>query len=262
MATTTSHNKAAKRGNALEVERLSVRFGTATVLDALSFDVPCGTSIAIIGPNGSGKTVLFKALIGALPHEGEIRWGDGVRLGYAPQKLDIERDLPITGSDLLHAKARVARASDDETAQALALVGLARDMSALPIGALSGGQFQRLLVAVALVGRPTILLLDEPTAGVDEAGQDTLNELIDRLREAQGMTTLLISHDLSVVYRHASNVLCLSHGHVCFGPPRTVLTPEMRRDRRPALGQATARARRLPSREGARIRRACSRRPP
>ncbi|MEO8548862.1 MAG: metal ABC transporter ATP-binding protein [Kofleriaceae bacterium] len=212
--------------NALEVERLTVRFGDTTVLDQLSFAVPVGTSLAVIGPNGAGKTVLFKALIGALPHEGNIRWSAGTKLGYVPQNLDIERDLPLRGEDLLHAKAMVAGAASTDAVRALADVELARGVAALPIGALSGGQFQRLLVAVALVGAPTVLLLDEPTAGVDGPGQAALNVLIERLCGERGMTTLVISHDLSVVYRHANAVFCLGHGRTYFGSPQTVLTPE------------------------------------
>jgi ABC-type Mn2+/Zn2+ transport system ATPase subunit len=91
------------------------------------------------------------------------------------------------------------------------------------IGSLSGGQFQRLLVAFALVGRPNVLLLDEPTAGVDGAGQEHLNEVVHRLEAERGMTVLLISHDLSVVYRYASTVICLGHGTAAIGPPSQVL---------------------------------------
>jgi zinc transport system ATP-binding protein len=211
--------------NALEVERLTVRFGKTTVLDGVSFEVRRATSLAIIGPNGAGKTVLFKALIGAVPHEGAIRWAEGTRLGYVPQKLDIERDLPVTGTDFLRAKAAVSSARPGEIAQATQAVGFGAELCAKPIGALSGGQFQRLLVAAALLGRPTTLLLDEPTAGVDEPGQQTLYERLDRLRDEQGMTTLLISHDLSIVYGHATNVLCLTRPTACFGPPKSVLTP-------------------------------------
>ena len=214
-----------KESDSLEVEHLSVRFGKTVVLDDLSFAVPRATSLAIIGPNGSGKTVLFKALIGALPYQGHVRWADRTRLGYVPQKLDIERDLPITGDDFLRAKAAVSKASPGDVSHARTIVGFPADLSRRPIGALSGGQFQRLLVAVALLGRPTVLLLDEPTAGVDDPGQQTLNETIDRLRDDEGMTTLLISHDISVVYAHATNVLCLGRGHRCFGAPKTVLTP-------------------------------------
>ena len=91
--------------NMLEVERVNVRFGATRVLTDLSFAVPQGAGIAVVGPNGSGKTVLFRALIGAIPYEGSIRWAPGTRIGYVPQKLDLERDLPITGRDLLRARA-------------------------------------------------------------------------------------------------------------------------------------------------------------
>jgi zinc transport system ATP-binding protein len=214
-------------GNALEVERLSVRFGTITVLGALSFQVPSGTSLAIIGPNGAGKTVLLKALIGTLPHEGQVRWAPGTRLGYVPQKLDIERDLPVTGDDFLHAKAVVTGASPMEVTRAIEAVGFPAALSAKSIGALSGGEFQRLLVAAALLGEPSVLMLDEPTAGVDGPGQERMNETLERLRRERALTILLISHDLSVVYHYATNVLCLAHSSTCFGPPTRVLTPAM-----------------------------------
>jgi len=212
---------------ALEVVNLSVGFDRINVLEGLSFEVAHGSALAIIGPNGAGKSVLAKALIGALPYAGTIRWEANTKLGYVPQKLDIERDLPITGSDFLRAKAAVVRASQVDIANALGLVGLKVESVGKPIGALSGGQFQRLLVAAALVGHPTTLLLDEPTAGVDEPGQDTLNETTEHLRKERGLTILFISHDLSVVYQHATNVLCLSRGHTCFGAPKTILTPEL-----------------------------------
>lgn len=141
-----------------------------------------------------------------------------------PQKLDIERDLPITGRDLLLAKGTVTKAREDVT-EALLRVGL-QEAAHRPIGALSGGQFQRLLVAMALVGQPSVLLLDEPTAGVDEPGQEKLNELVRRIQEEMGLTVLLISHDLSVVYRYATNVLCLTRERPWFGAPRQILTPE------------------------------------
>jgi len=215
------------RSPALAVVNLSVGFDRINVIERLSFAVPHATALAIIGPNGAGKSVLAKALIGALPYTGTIQWEAHTKLGYVPQKLDIERDLPITGRDFLRAKAAVVRASQVDITDALGLVGLTLESVALPLGALSGGQFQRLLVAAALIGHPTALLLDEPTAGVDEPGQDTLNETTERLRKDRGLTILFISHDLSVVYQHATNVLCLSRGHTCFGAPKTILTPEL-----------------------------------
>jgi zinc transport system ATP-binding protein len=213
--------------NALEVEDLTVRLGARDVLRNLSFSVPQGCSLAIIGPNGSGKTVLLRTLVGALPYDGAVRWARGTALGYVPQKLDIERDLPLSGRDFLRAKAALAGASSEEMRQALAAVGLSEEVLPKPIGTLSGGQFQRLLVAFALVGRPTALLLDEPAAGVDAPGQAQLTDVIHGLQATKGLTVLLVSHDLSVVYRDVDYVLCLGRGRAWFGPPRTALTPDV-----------------------------------
>lgn len=211
--------------NALEVHGLSVQFGDTKVLSGLSFSVPKGSSLAIIGPNGAGKTVLFRALIGALRFDGEVLWAPETRIGYVPQKLDLERDVPITGVDFLRARAVVAKKKMTDVNRILGLVGVPQKIAQGPVGTMSGGQFQRLLIAFALVGDPNVLLLDEPTAGVDEPGQERLNELMHRLQEEQGLTILFISHELSVVYRYATNVLCLGRINTCFGSPRIVLTP-------------------------------------
>jgi len=212
---------------ALNVENLSIGFDNIPVIERLTFEVAHGSALAIIGPNGAGKSVLAKTLIGVLPYKGNIRWEGNTKIGYVPQKLDIERDLPITGADFLRAKAAVLRASLGEVKDVLGLVGLKPESANKPIGALSGGQFQRLLVAAALIGHPTVLLLDEPTSGVDEPGQESLNHTIERLRDERDLTILFISHDLSVVYQYATNVLCLSRGQACFGVPRTILTPQL-----------------------------------
>jgi zinc transport system ATP-binding protein len=212
--------------NALEVKDLAVRLGGTEVLRGVTFSLPRARCLAIIGPNGAGKTVLLRALIGALPHTGTVAWGADTVLGYVPQKLDIERDLPLNGRDFLGARAALAGSSRALQAEALSSVGLAEEALSTPIGNMSGGQFQRLLIAFALLGRPNVLLLDEPAAGIDAPGQAQLNEVLHTLQDTRAMTVLLVSHDLSVVYSQADYVLCLGQHGMCFGPPRTALTAE------------------------------------
>jgi zinc transport system ATP-binding protein len=213
--------------NRLVVESLGVSFGKTQVLQDLSFAVPEGASMAVIGPNGSGKTALFKALIGSLPASGTVSWAEGTRIGYVPQRLDLERDLPLSGRDFLNAKATLAGASASDVKRASQLVNLGRDVASRPIGSLSGGQFQRLLLAFALVGHPNVLLFDEPTTGIDEPGEELLYATVERLQQEEHLTLIFISHELSLVYRMAGLVLCLGRRGVhCFGPPRQILTPE------------------------------------
>jgi zinc transport system ATP-binding protein len=211
--------------NVLEVIGLTVELGGVAVIRDLNLAVRSGDSLAIIGPSGAGKTVLFRALIGAVAYRGTVRWAPDARIGYVPQKLDIERDLPLTGLDLLRAKAHVGGAGRDDVRRALGLVNLTDEMAGHPIGTLSGGQFQRLLLACAFVGRPSVLLFDEPTAGVDEPGEEMLYETIHRTQREQGLTLLLISHELNLVYRYATTVLCLGRGRAWLGAPTEVLTP-------------------------------------
>jgi zinc transport system ATP-binding protein len=212
--------------NVLEVQDLAVRLGGTDVVRGVTFDLPRASCLAIIGPNGAGKTVLLRALIGALPHGGRISWAADTVLGYVPQKLDIDRDLPLNGRDFLRAKAALTGSAGTMQAEALRSVGLAEEVLSTPIGNMSGGQFQRLLIAFALLGRPNVLLLDEPAAGIDAPGQAQLNEVLHGLQDSRAMTVILVSHDLSVVYRHANYVLCLGRQGACFGPPRSALTPE------------------------------------
>ena len=214
----------------LEVRSLSVSFGRGTVLRDLSFQLERGSVLAVIGPNGAGKTVLFKALVGMVRHAGLVSWAPGTRIGYVPQKLGVERDLPLTSLDLLQSKADVVGAPIDAIESALSMVGLGAAEARQAIGDLSGGQFQRLLLAAALIGDPSVLLLDEVTSGVDEAGQERAFALLDRLVAERQRTVLLISHELNVVYGHATHVLCLARAKAWFGPPREVLTTETLRE--------------------------------
>ena len=212
----------------LQVDSLSARFGATEVLKNISFSVQRGSSLAIIGPNGAGKSALLRALLGSIPHEGVVRWAAAARIGYVPQKLDLERDLPMTGNDLLRARRALSGETQISIDRAVEFVGLSARTADQLIGTYSGGQFQRLLVAFALLGEPNVVMLDEPTAGVDEPGQEQLNELLQRVRHDRKLTVLFISHDLSVVSRAADCVLCLGHHHQVFlGQPVEILTPKI-----------------------------------
>jgi zinc transport system ATP-binding protein len=211
----------------LSVTDLTVAFGTHTIIDGLTFRVNQGDGVAIIGPNGAGKTVLLRALLHLIPHRGELRWGKGARLGYVPQKIVADRQLPLSASDFLLAKVRFLKLPTDELAHVSEELGLTTQLLNTNIGTLSGGQFQKVLIAFALLGRPNVLLFDEPTASLDELTEERIYELLHSLQQNKGMTILLVSHDLSVVYRYANLVLCLSKGKTCMGPPREILTPAM-----------------------------------
>ena len=209
----------------LEVKNLRVTVQDQTILENVSFSIEKGETLAVIGPNGSGKTTLFRAILGARPFEGEIIKEKGIRIGYVPQKVDLERDIPITVEEFLTLRNHPGKDQDHSPKNVLKLVGLAPDYLNKKIGELSSGELQRIFIAWAIIGHPELLLFDEPTASVDIAGQGTVYELLHKLQDEQNLALILISHDLSVVYRYANKVLCLNKGQVCFGPPAEVLTP-------------------------------------
>ena len=214
----------------LAVQNLSVTLDGVRVLVDVSFRVRRGEALAVIGPNGAGKTVLFRALLGLLPYEGLIQWHSGTRIGYVPQRFSVERSAPITALEffLLNSPKfwRPEESFVSKVISEITLMGLDRDVLRKRLGELSGGQTQRLLIAWALLQQPDVLLLDEPTAGVDASFEDTIYSLIHRVQIERQKTILLISHDLSVVYTYAQNVLCLNKSIVCQGPPIEVLNPQ------------------------------------
>jgi zinc transport system ATP-binding protein len=211
----------------LSVKNLSVTFDDKPVIHHLDFELEKGESLAIIGPNGSGKTVLLRALMGSVPFSGKIAWQPNVRIGYVPQKIDADRHLPITIQNLLSAKAHTLGLPSSEITWAIRSAGLTEKIQQTSVGHLSGGQFQRALIAFALLGHPDVMLLDEPTASIDEPGEYQIYELIHELQDEIGMTAVLVSHDLSFVYRYAAKVLCLNKTNVCFGAPQEALTPQV-----------------------------------
>jgi zinc transport system ATP-binding protein len=210
----------------LTVRNLTVSFGERTVIHDLGFEVARGENLAIIGPNGTGKTVLLRALLDQLPYHGEVHWDPNARLGYVPQSIAADRNLPLKVRDFVGAKARILKLPTKAIPEVASIVNLGPELLDTRIGILSGGQFQKVLITFALLGDPNVLLVDEPTASLDELAQEHIYELLERLRRERNMTVLLVSHDLSVVYQYATRVLCLGGGTHCCGAPREVLTPE------------------------------------
>lgn len=205
---------------------LSVRHGDATVLSRVDFDIAPGEIVTIVGPNGSGKSTLIRALIGLEPAaEGAVTRRDGLSIGYVPQKLHIDASLPMTVRRFLSLPNRVG---DAEAEAALARTGVP-GLGGRQITGLSGGQFQRVLLARALLVRPQILILDEPTQGLDQPGTAAFYRLIEQVRTETGAAVLMVSHDLHVVMAASDRVICLN-GHVCCaGTPKVVSeAPEYR----------------------------------
>ncbi|HZP92442.1 MAG TPA: metal ABC transporter ATP-binding protein [Burkholderiales bacterium] len=208
---------------------VSVVLGGELIVRGVSFALHRGEITTIVGPNGSGKTTLFRALLGLVPFEGEIRWQAGISVGYVPQRFSIAPSTPITATEFFLLKSKrfwlPERAFLDHLDHELGLVGLRRDVLHRPLGRLSSGELQRLLVAWAMLNHPDVLLFDEPTAAVDIGFTETIYAIMRRLTEERGTAILLISHDLNVVFRYAENVLCVNRQLLCQGPPTEVLTP-------------------------------------
>jgi zinc transport system ATP-binding protein len=212
--------------NVLEVKNLIVKFDNEKVINNLSFKINKGEFLTIVGPNGSGKTVLLRSLLGLISqYEGEINWDKKVKIGYLPQSLTHlkVKDMPLTVKEFLCLK----NINDDKIAELLKLVGLNNDILKKLIGNLSGGQFQRMLMVWALANEPNVLLFDEPTTGVDMGGEKTIYDLLYKIWEEKKITIILITHDLNIVYKYSTDVLCVSKNNICHSSPKEVLLPEM-----------------------------------
>lgn len=208
-----------------EVENLKIAFDGAVVIDGLSFSVRKGEVLTILGPNGAGKSVLLKALLGLVPHEGKITWHSKPRIGYLPQGMNqlSVKDFPLSVADFFALK----KVDRDQVMEHLALVGLNKSVLVKKAGHLSGGEFQRLLIAWVLVTKPDVVFFDEPMTGVDIGGGQTIYSLLHRIWEKEELTILHVTHDLGIVHGHSTHVLCLSKvGHICYGVPSEILTPE------------------------------------
>ncbi len=210
----------------LSADHISVRFAGAEALQDVTMRLDPGEIVTIVGPNGSGKSTLIRALLGIVPvSEGRVQRMAGLRIGYVPQRLMLDRSLPITVRRFLSLPVRV---SDAAATAALARVGLPGLEGAQMVG-LSGGQMQRVLLARALLANPQVLVLDEPTQGLDQPGEASFYRLIEEVRKETGAAVLMVSHDLHVVMAASDRVICLN-GHVCCqGTPHVVSSaPEYR----------------------------------
>ncbi len=207
----------------LEVKNLKVKLGGKSVLEDLNFEVYRGEVLVILGPNGAGKTTLLKSLIGRVPYEGKINWYvDDVNY-LPPQELFERRNLPpLSVREFFHLK----QTTEGEIYDILDEVGLDSSILDKGFGNLSTGQFQRMSIAWALIDDPSVLLFDEPTAGIDLGGQDTIYSLLHKIWKERDLTILLVTHDLNIVWEHANDILCLNQKKLCSGKPEKVLTPE------------------------------------
>ena len=210
----------------ISTRNMDIALNGRVVLENVNVDIAPGEIVTIVGPNGSGKSTLLRALIGALPPaRGSVTRMHGLRIGYVPQKLAIDSALPMSVRRFLSLPRRI---SNDAAAKALARAGVP-DLGPRQMADLSGGQFQRVLLARALLERPQILLLDEATQGLDQPGSAAFYRQIEEVRRDLGCAVVMVSHDLHVVMAASDRVLCIN-GHVCCeGTPDIVASaPEYR----------------------------------
>ena len=212
---------------------VSVAFGDITVLENITLEINKGDYVGIIGPNGSGKTTLVKAMLGILkPTQGNIflfgenisNFRDWKKVSYVSQKpgSDLISNFPITALEVV----MMEDVSKQDAFRALEMVEM-RDRSSSLLSQLSGGQQQRVFIARALVKRPLLLVLDEPTAGVDQQSQEDFYKLLKNLNQKHDITLILVSHDIDVVSHEVTHLLCVNKTIVCHGRPKEIINKEL-----------------------------------
>ncbi len=215
----------------VQLEHFTVRRGRDVLVEDVSLSLCCGQLTALIGSNGAGKTTLIRALLGEIPYQGRLSYLDHEgkpmrrpRIGYVPQQLDFDRSIPMTVTDfLLAARTRtpvwLARpASAARQVQALLNQMDVGELGGRKLGELSGGELQRVLLALALDPMPDLLILDEPVSGVDIRGLDMFYQRLDELRQAHHLTILLVTHDMAMVRRYADQVALIRRRLLALGP--------------------------------------------
>lgn len=225
---------------AIKIENLSVELNNVKILENISAFVPRGLCTAFVGPNGAGKSTLVKALLGYVPYQGKISFGQpdntfserSPRWGYVPQKIQFDRDMPLTVMEFLAASLTkrplfcgIAAKQKTQIYNMLESVECPH-LVKRQLGKLSGGEMQRILLAQALLQSPEIVLLDEPAAGIDFQGDRLCCGLLEKFRKERNFTQIMISHDLATVAAHAAHVICINHRLIAAGHPAEVLTSE------------------------------------
>ena len=234
-------------GYVVELEGVTVAYGAVLAIEDVTFRVKRGQFVGVIGPNGSGKSTLLRVILGlAKPIRGSVRvfgkpreqlGGDVHRIGYVPQLSTLDRSFPVRAGDVvlmgrygrIGLVRRPSRADRQAAQRALEQVGMA-EFAGRQIGRLSGGQQQRVLVARALASQPELLLLDEPTAGIDPTTTESLYDLINKLNKDLALTIILVSHDLNVVSKYVDTVACMNRRMATHGRPCEVMGAELLKD--------------------------------
>lgn len=203
----------------ISLEKVSVSFGARRVLSDVSLTLQPGKILTLLGPNGAGKSTLVRVVLGLIqPDQGTLLRPSQLRIGYVPQKIHLDATLPLTVERFMLLRGGV-KCSD--ILPALKRVQAAQLLN-YPLQKLSGGEMQRVLLARALLNQPQVLVLDEPTQGVDVNGQVALYDLIDQLRNELNCAVLMVSHDLHLVMAKTDEVLCLNQHICCSGTPEVV----------------------------------------
>jgi zinc transport system ATP-binding protein len=220
---------------ALEVKDVTVWFEgqDRPAVENVSFALDEGEIAILIGPNGSGKSTLLRAILGLVAFRGEIRVFDKAagaargQIGYVPQRLGFDLTLPLTVREAICMPLLGTGGPEVEATfrHFVDVLGIA-ELLDRPLGVLSGGELKRALIARAMIMKPRLLLLDEPEAGIDVGGEQTLYELLSQLVSHHRLTALVCSHELDLVFRYATQVLCINRRLQCSGPPGEVLTTE------------------------------------
>lgn len=219
----------------LKVQNLDVRIGNSNILSGINLHAHCGELIALIGPNGAGKSTLLKAILGQIEHSGNISFSvPGQRnrrptIGYVPQSPVFDPGDPVTVADLFAccmskrpAFLGISRNMRETIEECLSRVH-GEDLIDKRVGILSGGELQRVLLALALEPLPNILILDEPLSGVDVEGMETLMDMLDEIRHVYDLSILMTTHDFTMLPAYADQVILINHRIVTQGPANTVL---------------------------------------